>query len=65
MDILTVLEICNALNIDLNDLCKNEVHSIEKDVNKNPFNANLLYLYLAQPAVNITVSFGKAFAKSV
>ena len=45
MDILTVLEICNALNIDLNDLCKNEVHSIEKDVNKNPFNANLLYLY--------------------
>ena len=27
--------------------------------------SNLLYLYFAQPAVNITVSFGKAFAKSV
>ena len=28
-------------------------------------NSNLLYLYLAHPAVSITVSFGRAFAKSV
>lgn len=45
MDILTVLEICNVLNIDLNDICEMEVHSIEKDVNNNPFDSNLLYLY--------------------
>lgn len=45
MDILTVLEICNALKIDLNDLCNKEVCSIEKNSNINPFNANLLYLY--------------------
>ena len=44
-DILTILEICNALNIDLNDLCNNSLHSLEKDINKNPFNSNLLYLY--------------------
>lgn len=44
-DILTILEICNALNIDLNDLCDTSLHSLEKDINKNPFNSNLLYLY--------------------
>ncbi|SUQ49843.1 hypothetical protein CNEONATNEC26_02439 [Clostridium neonatale] len=27
--------------------------------------SNLLYLYFAHPAVRITVSFGRAFAKSV
>ena len=45
MDILTALELCNVLNIDLNDICKKEVHSIEKDVNINPFKSDLLYLY--------------------
>ena len=45
MDILTALELCNVLNIDLNDICKKEVHSIEKDVNINPFKNDLLYLY--------------------
>ena len=44
-DILTTLEICNALSIDLNDLCDTSLHSLEKDINKNPFNSNLLYLY--------------------
>lgn len=44
-DILTTLEICNALSIDLNDLCDSSLHSLEKDINKNPFNSNLLYLY--------------------
>ena len=45
MDVLTVLEICNVLNIDLNDIFETEMHSIEKDANRNPFNTNLLYLY--------------------
>ncbi len=45
MDILTILEICNIFNIDLNDICETEIHSIEKNANNNPFNTNLLYLY--------------------
>lgn len=45
MDILTVLEICNALKIDLNDICNKEICSIEKGANINPFDTNLLYLY--------------------
>lgn len=44
-DIITVMEICNTLGIDLNDICDKDVHSLEKDVNNNPFNSNLLYLY--------------------
>lgn len=44
-DILTTLEICNALNIDLNTICDMCLHNIEKDSNINPFNSNLLYLY--------------------
>lgn len=45
MDIITVLEICNALNIDLNDFCNMNMHDIENNSNISPFNANLLYLY--------------------
>ena len=45
IDIITVMEICNALNIDLNDICMKEMQGIEKDINVNPFNSNLLYLY--------------------
>ena len=45
LDIITVLEICNALNIDLNDFCNMNMHNIENNSNINPFNANLLYLY--------------------
>lgn len=44
-DILTILEICNALNIDLNNICDMCLHDIEKNSNINPFNSNLLYLY--------------------
>ncbi len=44
-DIITVMEICNTLGIDLNDICDKDVHSLENDVNNNPFNSNLLYLY--------------------
>ena len=45
IDIITAMEICNALNIDLNDICMKEMQGIEKDININPFNSNLLYLY--------------------
>lgn len=45
LDLLTTLEICNVLNIDVNDLCDITVHNVENDINKNPFKANLLYLY--------------------
>lgn len=45
LDFLTVIEICNVLNIDLNDLCDVSVHSVETNINTNPFNTNLLYLY--------------------
>lgn len=45
MDIITVLEICNALNIDVNDFCNMNMHDTENKTNINPFNANLLYLY--------------------
>ena len=44
-DIITAMEICNTLGIDLNDICDKDVHSLEKDVNNNPFNSYLLYLY--------------------
>lgn len=46
IDMITALEICNVLNIDLNDLCDISMHGIEKEnINKNPFDFDLLYLY--------------------
>ena len=42
-DIITVMEICNTLGIDLNDICDKDVHSLENDVNNNPFIISLLY----------------------
>lgn len=45
MDIITVLEICNALNIDIIDLCDINASSIENKAIINPFDSNLLYLY--------------------
>lgn len=44
-DILTAIEICNTLNIDLNDICDISLHNIDKSKTVNPFNSNLLYLY--------------------
>lgn len=44
-DILTIIEICNALNIDLNDICDVSLHNINKDANVNPFTSDILYLY--------------------
>ena len=40
-----VLYLSYIENCRLNDICKKEVHSIEKDVNINPFKSDLLYLY--------------------
>ena len=45
LDILTAIEICNVLNIDLNDICDNSLHSVENNITENPFNSDLLYLY--------------------
>lgn len=45
IDMLTAIEICNILNIDLNDICDFSVHNIDREINQNPFNENLLYLY--------------------
>ena len=33
-DILTIVEICNAFNIDFNDLCSKSMQSLETNVNK-------------------------------
>ena len=44
-DIITAMEICNVLNIDLNNLCDKILHNVNKEENINPFNSNLLYLY--------------------
>ena len=45
LDMLTALEICNTLNIDLNDLCDISMHNVKKENNINPFQENILYLY--------------------
>lgn len=45
MDIITAFEICNALNIDIRDICDINVNSVENNTNINPFDSNLLYLY--------------------
>lgn len=45
MDIITVLEICNALNIDINDICETNLQNVKQEKSKNPFNTDLLYLY--------------------
>jgi transcriptional regulator with XRE-family HTH domain len=44
-DILTIIEICNSLNIDLNDLCDISMHHIESNTTRNPFDGDTLYLY--------------------
>ncbi len=44
-DIITAMEICNVLNIDLNNLCDKILHNVNKEENINPFNSNLIYLY--------------------
>lgn len=45
LDFLTALEICNVLNIDLNDICDMSLHNIENTITSNPFGSNVLYLY--------------------
>lgn len=45
LDILTAIEICNALNIHLDDLFDFVLDSSNDNILTNPFNSNLLYLY--------------------
>lgn len=45
LDMLTAIEICNTLNIDLNNLCDMSMHNVENIKYQNPFNSDLLYLY--------------------
>lgn len=44
-DLITVLEICNVLEIDFNDLAYLEKVEETKENSKNPFNVDNLYLY--------------------
>lgn len=45
LDIITAIEICNSLNINLNDICTNTIQSIEKETLINPFEKDIIYLY--------------------
>lgn len=45
VDIYTIMEICNTLNISIDDLCQRNMKGLDKNKNRNPFNTNLLYLY--------------------
>ncbi|MGN1299458.1 MAG: helix-turn-helix domain-containing protein [Candidatus Scatovivens sp.] len=44
-DILTVLEICNILEVNFNDLANIERVEEEKENSNNPFSSNKLYIY--------------------
>ena len=45
LDILTAIEICNVLNIHLDDLFDIVIDSSNDNTLNNPFTSNLLYLY--------------------
>ncbi len=45
LDVFTAIEICNVLNIHLDDLFDVTLDSFKDNVLHNPFNSNLLYLY--------------------
>lgn len=44
-DLLTVLEICNFLDINFNDLTNLEIVEETKENSNNPFNVDTLYIY--------------------
>lgn len=44
-DVTTILEICNVLEVDFNELCNKEKIEENIETTNNPFNANDLYLY--------------------
>lgn len=45
LELTTLLEICNALHIDFNDICTKVNKSVQKNNFQYPFSSNLLYLY--------------------
>lgn len=53
-DILTVLEICNALHISLSQLFPIRTKNTSKNLDTNPFNTNKLYLYYYTENILIT-----------
>lgn len=53
-DILTILEICNTLNITLTQLFPSIYINNVKKTSKNPFNTNKLYLYYYTENILIT-----------
>lgn len=44
-NLYTVIEICNVLNIDINEFVDKESIEVEKSVSQNPFGTDKLYLY--------------------
>jgi transcriptional regulator with XRE-family HTH domain len=44
LDIITLMEICNALDIHITQLLENDITS-NTDTNSNPFNTNKLFMY--------------------
>ena len=52
-DIMTLLEICNSLNVSLSELFPMESNNINRPV-KNPFSVNKLYLYYYTEDILIT-----------
>lgn len=44
-DFITVLEICNALGVDINDLAVRERIEVNKETSINPFNTDVVYMY--------------------
>lgn len=51
-DLVTVLEICNALGLDINDLTYKDKIEVNRETSKNPFNTDILYIhYLAYDSI--------------
>lgn len=44
-DLITVLEICNVLELDINDFTVRDRIEVNRETSMNPFNSNLLYMY--------------------
>lgn len=44
-DFITVLEICNSLNISVSQLFPASQNELNKTLNRNPFSSNIIYMY--------------------
>ena len=45
LDVITLLEICNALDCNISQFINEEYVNDEKYITKNPFGTNILYVY--------------------